>query len=130
MFERVRQRLGADGLAGAGRSGEVEGQAQAAGVPLGQAPLVEDQVVLPHQRQGVIERAQRGLGAAPRRRTSAAGSIASTSSRALAAAEEEITDGIGHARKLLRAGPGLRLGLGARAGVPTHPVPGVADGVP
>jgi hypothetical protein len=38
----------------------VEGQAQASRVPLSQAPLVKDQVVLPHQRERVIERPHGG----------------------------------------------------------------------
>jgi hypothetical protein len=37
----------------------MEGQAEAAGVPLGQSPLLEDQIVLPYQSQGVIQCPQR-----------------------------------------------------------------------
>ena len=57
--ERVRDGLGADRLAGAGRSGEIEGEREAGRVPFGQAPPIEDQVVAGHLRQRLIQRAPR-----------------------------------------------------------------------
>ena len=40
-----------------GRTGEVEGQRQPGGMPLAEAPAVEDEIVLRHLRQGRVERA-------------------------------------------------------------------------
>ncbi len=62
LVQRVREGLGTDRLARAGRTGEVECQSESGRMPLGQPPLMEDQIVLPNQRQRVIERAQGGLG--------------------------------------------------------------------
>ena len=60
LVEGEGERLGADRLAGAGRPGKVEGEPEPRRVPLGQTPLLKDQVVLPHQGQRVIEGAQGG----------------------------------------------------------------------
>ena len=61
-IEGVRQRLGADGLPRSRRAGEVERQAQAGVVPLGETPLTENEIVLSHQGEGVVQRAKRPLG--------------------------------------------------------------------
>jgi hypothetical protein len=55
-------RFGADALAGAGRPGEVEREPLPRRIALAEPPLAEDQVVLPHLRQRLVEGAARGLG--------------------------------------------------------------------
>ena len=40
----------------------MEGEPQAGGVPLGEAPLAKDEIVLPDQGQGVVERPMGGRG--------------------------------------------------------------------
>jgi hypothetical protein len=60
LIQGIRERLGTDRLAGARRSGEMEGQPQSAGMPFSQAPLLEDEVVFAHQREGMVQSPQRG----------------------------------------------------------------------
>jgi hypothetical protein len=55
--EGVRHRFGADRLAGAGGPREVERERETGGVPLAQAPAVEDQLVARHLSQRLVERA-------------------------------------------------------------------------
>ena len=55
--ERVRDRLGADRLAGPRRSREVEGERQAGGMAFAEAPAVEDQIVAGDVDERLIERA-------------------------------------------------------------------------
>ena len=57
--ERVRDRFGADRLAGARRAGEVEREREPGRMPLAEAPAVEDEIVLRHLRQRDVERAAR-----------------------------------------------------------------------
>ena len=122
LVQRVRERLGADGLAGAGRSGEVERQAQPGGVTLGQAPLVEDQVVLPHQRERVVERPE------GRRRqhhvVEGAPRLHRLDQLPAGRPEEQIADRVGHGGNLghSRGSVAAEPPLGR---VRRHPVPGV-----
>ncbi len=57
--ELVRDRFGADRLSGPRRSGEVKRQAAPCGVPLTQTPALEDQCVITHLGQCLIEGASR-----------------------------------------------------------------------
>jgi hypothetical protein len=68
----VGDRFGADRLARAGRTGEVERQCEAGGMPLAQPPAVEDEIVLRDLRQRGVERTpccrrQNDIGEAPAR---------------------------------------------------------------
>ena len=54
--ERVRDRLGADRLAGARRAGEVERQREPGRVALAEAPAIEDQIVAGDLDERLIER--------------------------------------------------------------------------
>ena len=53
----MRDGFGADRLASARRTSKVEGEREPGGMPLAEAPAVEDEIVLCHLRQGGIERA-------------------------------------------------------------------------
>lgn len=55
--ERVRDGFGADRLTSARRASKVEGKCEPGGMPLAEAPTVEDEIVLRHLRQGGVERA-------------------------------------------------------------------------
>jgi hypothetical protein len=55
----VRDGLGADRLAGAGRPGEVERQREPGGMPFAEPPAAEDEVVARHLDERLIERAAR-----------------------------------------------------------------------
>jgi hypothetical protein len=101
LVQRVRQRFGADGLASTGRPREVEGQAEPGRVPLGQTPLMEDEVVLPDQSERVVEGAER------RRRENhvveGPAGLDGLDQLARGRAEEEVPYAIGHNRRA--AGP-------------------------
>ena len=93
-MKRVGQRFGADGLAGARRAGEVERQAEPRRVPLGEPPLSEDEIVLPHERQRVVQRLERPL----RQDHVVERALGLDCFDQLTGrrAEEEVADGIGH----------------------------------
>jgi hypothetical protein len=55
--ERVRDGFGADRLAGSRRACEIEGEGEPGGMPLAEAPAIEDEIMLRHLRQGGVERA-------------------------------------------------------------------------
>ncbi len=60
--QRVRDRFGADGLAGSRRSGEVEGERETCRVPLAEPPAIEDEIVARDLRQRLVERPPRRGG--------------------------------------------------------------------
>ncbi len=80
-----------------GGPGEVEGQPEPRRVPLREPPLPEDEVVLPHERQGVVQRAERPL----RQDYIVERALGFDRDDELAggSAEEEIADGVGHAER-------------------------------
>ena len=55
----MRDRLGADRLAGARRPGEVERERQPGRVPLAEPPAIEDELVARDLRERLVERAAR-----------------------------------------------------------------------
>ncbi len=57
----MRDCFRADGFAGTGRAGKVEGQAEPGSVPLREPPVIEDQVVLADLRERIVERPHRAL---------------------------------------------------------------------
>ena len=95
--ERVRERLGADGLSRPGRPGEVKGETQTGGVPLGQTPLAEDEIVLVDEGQRVIQRPQRPLR--QHHVVEGAERLDRLDQLPRRGAEEEVANGIGHAER-------------------------------
>jgi hypothetical protein len=53
----VRDGFGANRLTGARRTSEVESERETRGMPLAEAPAIEDEIVLRYLRKGGVERA-------------------------------------------------------------------------